>query len=142
MYTVRYCRDYDQSRLDPAFYTDRNPEWVATVEYQDRLLEAWVVGDMYIYSEDDSTIRYASDLLERGITTDAELKAFEGEWWNNSWIELRDYEGEWISDVFLGTVYHDIFEAVENMKVLLIDEEFISEHPCKNPDYVLESTNR
>jgi hypothetical protein len=142
MYKVRYCKDYNQSRLDPAFYTDINPEWLATVEYEDRWLEAWVVGDMRIQLDNENLIRYATDLLRFGIDTDEKLHKLDTDSWiNNSWIELRDYEGEWISDVFLGTVYHDIFEAVENMKVLLIDSEFLAEHPCKNTDYVLESTN-
>jgi hypothetical protein len=133
-----YCDNYNISRQDSAFYTEPyGSTWVATVKVKDRMLEVWCVGDMYIYSEDDSTIRYTSDLLERGITNDAELESFRGEWWNNSWFEFRDYEGEWISDVFAGTVYHSVFEAVANAEKFLLDPEFLAEYPCLNPDYVV-----
>lgn len=143
MHKVRYCEDYNTSRLDPAFYTWDTPEWVATVEYEDRLLEAWVVGEMRIQLPDETLIRYTDDLFRAGIDTDEKLHALDDGsydiWINNSWIELRDYEGEWLGDVWSGHVYHDIFEAVENMKVLLIDPEFYSEYPCKNPNYLVKS---
>jgi hypothetical protein len=135
---VTYCDNYDISRQDPAFYTEPyGSTWVATVKVKDRMLEVWCAGDMYIYSEDDSTIRYTSDLLERNITNDSELEAFKCEWWNNSWFEFKDSKGEWISDVFLGTVHHSVFEAVQNAEALLVDEEFLAEYPCLNPDYVV-----
>ena len=143
MHKVRYSDYYHPSRLDPAFYTWDTPEWVATVEYEDRLLEAWVVGQMRIQLDNDEIIRYTDDLIRAGIDTDEKLfKLNSDSWINNSWIELRDYEGEWVGDVLSGHVYHDIFEAVENMRVLLIDEEFLSFSPCKNPNYVLESTQQ
>lgn len=135
-----YCDNYDVFRQDSAFYTDPyGPTYVASVKIKDRLLEVWCVGEMYIYSEDDSTIRYTSDLLTRGVTTDAELEAFKGEWWNNSWFELRDYEGEWIGGVLSGHVYHTVFEAVANAEKLLLDPEFLAEYPCVNPNFMLES---
>lgn len=147
MTTVRYCDYYDTSRNDPSFYTWDSPEWVATVEIEDRLLEAWVVGEMRINLPNDEIIRYADDLFNNGITTDEQLNnltenddAFDI-WQNNSWIELRDYEGEWIGDVWSGHIYHDIPEAVEAMEMLLQEPEFISEFPCKNPDYMVGSAN-
>lgn len=143
MTNVRYCDYYDPTRNDSAFYTWDSPEWVATVEVEDRLLEAWVVGEMRIIMSDDSIIRYADDLFHAGITSDEQLQALDdGSWdiWqNNSWIELRDYEGEWIGDVWSGHVYHDIPEAVEAMKILLKEPEFLSEFPCKNSDFVVGS---
>ena len=143
MHKVRYSDYYHPSRLDPAFYTWDTPEWVATVEYEDRLLEAWVVGEMRIQLDNDEIIRYTDDLIRAGIDTDEKLfKLNSDSWINNSWIELRDYEGEWVGDVLSGHVYHDVFEAVENMKVLLIDPEFLSVSPCENPNYVLESTQQ
>lgn len=143
MHKVRYCEDYNTSRLDPAFYTWDSPEWVATVEYEDRLLEAWVVGEMRIQLPNETIIRYTDDLFHAGIDTDEKLSKLNSDSWiNNSWIELRDYEGEWLGDVWSGHVYHDIFEAVENMRVLLIDPEFLEFYPCKNPNAVVKSAHK
>lgn len=143
MYTVRYCDYYDESRNDPAFYTWDGPEWVATVETDGRALEAWTVGEMRIYLNNEETIvRYADDLFSAGIDTDEKLRAVDdGSWdtWiNNSWIELRDYEGEWIGDVWSGHIYHDVNEAVEAMKALLVEPEFLAEFPCLKPADVVE----
>ena len=142
---IRYCDYYDPSRNDPAFYTWDTPEWVATVEFEDRLLEAWVVGEMRIITQDDQILRYTDDLIHYGIDSDEKLQALDdGSWdiWqNNSWIELRTYEGEWIGDVWSGHVYHDVQEAVQAMQALLTDPEFLTEYPCKNPDYVVGSAH-
>jgi hypothetical protein len=140
MTTVRYCDYYDSTRNDPAFYTWDSPEWVATVEVEDKLLEAWVVGEMRIHLENESIVRYADDLFSNSIDTDEKLFNLNSDFWqNNSWIELRNYEGEWIGDVFSGHIYHDIPEAVEAMEMLLKEPEFLAEYPCKNPDYVVGS---
>lgn len=137
---IKYCDYYDSTRNDPAFYTWDSPEWVATVKVEDRLLEAWVVGEMRIYLENENIIRYSDDLFSNSIDTDEKLFNLSSDLWhNNSWIELRDYEGEWIGDVFSGHIYHDIPEAVEAMEMLLKEPEFLAEYPCKNPNYVLES---
>lgn len=143
MINVRYCDYYDPSRNDPAFYTWDSPEWVATVEVDDRSLEAWVVGEMRIQLPNEEIIRYADDLPWAGLVNDKDLYALSDKddsfdvWINNSWIELRDYEGQWIGDVWSGHIYHDVQEAVEAMKALLTDPEFLAELPCKNPDYVV-----
>ena len=140
MYIVRYCDYYDESRNDPSFYTWDSPEWVATVETDGRALEAWVVGEMRINLPNEDMIRDRNDLTTAGILTDEQLYALDdGSWdiWvNNSWIELRDYEGEWIGDIWSGHVYHSVNEAVEAMKALLINEEFLAEFPCLKPEEV------
>ena len=131
---VRYCSYYDESRNDPAFYTWDSPEWVASVEVDGRALEAWVVGEMRIDLPNEDIVRYADDLISADIDTDEKLHAIDDGsydiWINNSWIELRDYEGQWIGDVFSGHIYHDVTEAVEAMKELLQNPEFLSEYPC------------
>lgn len=146
MFVVRYCDYYDPSRNDPAFYTWDSPEWVATVQIEDKCLEAWVVGEMRIHLNNEETIiRYTDDLFHADIDTDEKLQAIDDgsfdTWINNSWIELRDYEGEWIGDVWSGHVYHDVSDAVEAMKALLTDPEFLAEYPCKSPLSVVESTH-
>ena len=147
MTKIKYCDYYDETRNDPSFYTWDSPEWVATVEVEDRLLEAWVVGEMRINLPNDEIVRYADDLFNNGITTDEQLNSLTEDdgafdiWQNNSWIELRDYEGEWIGDVWSGHIYHDITEATQAMIALLNEPEFISEFPCKNPDYMVGSAN-
>lgn len=128
---IRYCNYYDETRNDPAFYTWDSPEWVASVEIDGRALEAWVVGEMRINLPNDEIIRYGDDLNHNEIYSDSDLENVPSECWiNNSWIELRDYEGEWIGDVFSGHVYHDIPDAVEAMKELLNNSEFLAEYPC------------
>jgi hypothetical protein len=145
MITVRYCDYYEPTRNDPAFYTWDTPEWVATVMVDDRLLEAWVVGEMRINLPNEDIIRYTDDLIHHEIDSDEKLHQLGNDddsfdiWINNSWIELRDYEGQWIGDVWSGHVYHDVQEAVEAMEMLLKDSEFISEFPCKNPHFVVGS---
>jgi hypothetical protein len=131
MTKATYCDYYDPTRNDPAFYTWDSPEFVAAVEVDGRGLEAWVVGEMKIYLENEDIVRYTDDLISNSIDTDEKLSNLSSDLWeNNSWIELRDYEGQWIGDVFSGHVYHDIPEAVEAMKELLVNPEFISEYPC------------
>lgn len=143
MISITYCDYHDSSRNDPAFYTWDSPEWVATVRVDDKLLEAWVVGEMRINLLNDEIVRYADDLFNNGITTDEQLNSLTEDdgafdiWQNNSWIELRDYEGEWIGDVWSGHIYHDITEATQAMISLLNNPEFVSEFPCKNPDFVV-----
>lgn len=128
---VRYCSYYDESRNDPSFYTWDSPEWVASVEVDGRALEAWVVGEMRINLPNEDIVRYTDDLISAEIDSDKKLEELSSDFWeNNSWIELRDYEGQWIGDVFSGHVYHDIPEAVEAMKELLDNSEFLSEYPC------------
>ena len=145
MYTVRYCDYYDDSRNDPAFYTWNSPEWVATVEIGDRSLELWTVGEMRINLPNEDIIRYADDLFHAGIDPDEKLHQLGNDddsydiWINNSWLELRDYEGEWIGDIWSGHVYHDVLEGIDACVTLLTDPDFLSEYPCKNPNYVVES---
>jgi hypothetical protein len=128
---TRYCNYYDETRNDPAFYTWDSPEWVASVEVDGRALEAWVVGEMRIDLPNEDIVRYADDLISAEIDSDKKLEELSSDFWeNNSWIELRDYEGQWIGDVFSGHIYHDVTEAVEAMKELLVNPEFISEYPC------------
>lgn len=128
---VRYCDYYDTTRNDPAFYTWDTPEWVASVEIDGRALEAWTVGEMRINLPNEDVVRYTDDLVSNEIDSDKKLEELSQDFWeNNSWIELRDYEGQWIGDVFSGHVYHDILEAVEAMKELLKNSEFLSEYPC------------
>lgn len=142
---VTYCDYYDDSRCDPAFYTWDSPEWVATVRVDDKSLELWTVGEMRINMPNEDILRYADDLLHAGITTDEHLYALDdiyGDVWiNNSWFELRDYEGQWIGDVWSGHVYHHVTEGVQACFALLKDEEFLSEYPCKNPDFVVGSAH-
>jgi len=141
---VRYCNYYDTTRDDPAFYTWDTPEWVASVEIDGRALEAWVVGEMRIDLPNEDIIRYTDDLISAGIDTDEKLNKIGNEddsfdaWINNSWIELRDYEGEWIGDFFSGHVYHSVSEAVEAMKELLKNPEFLSEYPCLISESVVD----
>lgn len=131
MTTVRYCDYYDSTRNDPAFYTWDTPEWVASVEIDGRALEAWTVGEMRINLPNEDVVRYTDDLISNEIDSDNKLEELSSDFWeNNSWIELRDYEGQWIGDIFSGHVYHDIPEAVEAMKELLKNSEFLSEYPC------------
>lgn len=128
---VRYCHYYDETRDDPSFYTWDSPEFVASVTDGIRQLEAWVVGEMRIDLPNDEIIRYADDLNNNEIYNDEDLYKVDNECWiNNSWIELRDYEGEWIGDIFSGHIYHSVSEAVEAMKELLKDPEFLAEYPC------------
>lgn len=136
---IRYCDYYDETRNDPAFYTWDTPDWVVSVEIDGRQLEAWTVGEMRINLPNDEIIRYADDLNHNEIYNDADLENIPSECWiNNSWLELRDYEGQWIGDVFSGHVYHDVKEAVEAMKELLKDSEFLAEYPCLIPADVVE----
>jgi hypothetical protein len=140
---VRYCNYYDPSRNDPAFYTWDSPEWVASVEVDGRALEAWVVGEMRVHLPNEDIVRYTDDLISADIDTDEKLLKLTEDyptidmWQNNSWIELRDYEGQWIGDVFSGHIYHDVTEAVEAMKELLQNPEFLSEYPCLVPEDVV-----
>lgn len=136
--TVKYCDYYDESRNDSAFYCWNAHEWVASVYIDDRCLEIWAVGNMRINLENGNVIRYADDLRDNGILSDSDLEQISNDLWeNNNWLELRDYEGEWIGDVWSGHIYHTVDEAVEAVKELLTNEEFLSEFPCKNPDYVV-----
>jgi hypothetical protein len=135
---IRYCDYYHPSSNDPAFYTWDSPEWIATVEFEDRLLEAWVVGEMRIQFPNEDIVRYSDELSWAGIANDSDIETIKPEYWiNNSWIELRTYEGEWLE----GVVFHSVKEAVEGMQALLADEEFLMENPCKNPDYVVGSAH-
>ena len=128
---TKYCHYYDPQRNDPAFYTWDSPEFVASVEVGERGLEAWVVGEMRIDLPNEEIIRYADDLENNEIYTDEQLFELSSDFWqNNSWIELRTWEGEWVGDVFSGHIYHDIPEAIEAMKELLQNEEFLAEYPC------------
>ena len=133
---TKFCHYYDETRDDPAFYTWDTPEFVASVEVNGRGLEAWVVGEMSIYLPNDVTIRYADDLENADIYSDTQLHEIGrtdetlNAWEHNSWIELRDYEGEWIGDIFSGHIYHSVSEAVEAMKELLNNSEFLAEYPC------------
>lgn len=135
---TKFCHYYDETRDDPAFYTWDTPEFVASVEVNGRGLEAWTVGEMRINLPNDEIVRYADDLNHNEIYSDLDLENIPGECWiNNSWIELRDYEGNWIGDVFSGHVYHSVTEAVEEMKELLVNPEFLSEYPCLIPEDVV-----
>ena len=128
---TKYCHYYDPTRNDPAFYTWDTPEFVAAVEVDERGLEAWVVGEMRIDLPNEEIVRYADDLENNQIYTDEQLFELSSDFWqNNSWIELRTWEGEWVGDVFSGHIYHDIPEAVEAMKELLQNPEFLAEYPC------------
>lgn len=144
---TKYCHYYDPTRNDPSFYTWDSPEFVASVEVGERGLEAWVVGEMRIYLPNDEIVRYADDLENNEIYTDEQLfKLTEDNpeldvWQNNSWIELRTWEGEWVGDVFSGHIYHDVQEAVEAMKMLLQEPEFLAEYPCVIQEDVVGQPN-
>jgi hypothetical protein len=124
--TVDYCYSASIRRKhdDPAWYVDGDAHtWVATVYDGDRFVHVYADGEMRVHlwptvaaresdSGDYAIIRYAGDLLENGIRTDAELRRADArmEWGNNAWFDLYDGEtGEHLDDV-----QYSLVEAVRS----------------------------
>lgn len=135
-------------RCDPAFYVNdaQAHELVATVTNGDREISVYCDGEMRIHvwnneqdreagGEPSTIVRYASDLLEAGITNDAELSHADDrvEWWNNAWFDLYAY-GKGIKESWLNAVCFDVNEAVFLAKQLINDEELWKEESTDGED--------
>jgi hypothetical protein len=108
--------DDEDKCLDAAFYV--NESGAETVWSEDSK-EAYVVrnGEMRIHY-DDKVLRYTTDLVEAGITTDAKLNQLTDklrlEFINNAWFEV------WVKNDpdYFSEPIHDLASAIEEARKL------------------------
>lgn len=106
----------ETNTFDAAFYV--NESGAETVWSEDSK-EAYVVrnGEMRIHY-DDKVLRYTSDLIEAGITTDAKLNELTNklqlEFINNSWFEV------WVKNDpdYFSEPIHDLASAIKEARKL------------------------
>ena len=97
---VTYLTELNPEQTDSAFYCwGSGFEPLAEVKKGDRTFYVGSSGEMRINLPSGDIVRYTSDLLEKGIDTDAKLSELleSHDWINNNWFEIYEEgaDGEW-----------------------------------------------
>lgn len=134
-----------ETRQDSAFYTWPGTTGIAVVEHGGRKVYVDCVGEMYlsvpeipahldvaddeVYRQDwpHIVVRYADQLSEIGVHTDADLENLDKRfsqngyeiWHMNSWFEVWSDEDDFGYDTF-----HSVSEAIDAAVQYIQDEEY------------------
>ena len=115
---------YSLDRRDPAFYCDGyGHTWVASIKelHSKYVANIYCNGEMKIDLDENTRVRYTSDLLDNGINTDEKLFNTNPDSWHmNPWFDIYMERLNGYTDVHMDAVHFDVIKEGINLAVVCI----------------------